>query len=101
MPLSAAAAALVEEPFQQFRQQFGRDPGPDDPLGFDAPPLEPVEPQLVQARPRAGVDPALIDALEQTGLLVTADNQHLLPERDLQAWYAAVAAYHARPPPPE
>jgi hypothetical protein len=45
---------------------------------------------------RAGLDPALIYAFEQTGLLVTEDNQHLIPEQDLQSWYAAVARYHAR-----
>jgi SEC-C motif len=101
VPLSAEVLPLLEEQRQKFRQQFGRDPGPDDLLFFDAPPLEQVEHQLVEAMKRAGLDPALIHAFEQTGLLVTEDNQHLIPEQDLQAWQAAVAAYNARHHPPQ
>jgi hypothetical protein len=100
VPLSAEALALLEEQRQKFRQQFGRDPGPDDLLFFEAPPLEQVEHQLVEAMKRAGLDPALIHAVEQTGLLVTEDNQHLIPAKDLQAWQAAVAEYNARHHPP-
>jgi hypothetical protein len=99
VPLSAEALALLEEQRHKFRQQFGRDPGPDDLLFGAAPPLEHVEHQLVEAMKRAGIDPALIHAFEQTGLLVTEDNQHLIPALDLQAWHAAVAAYNARRPP--
>jgi hypothetical protein len=49
---------------------------------------------------RAGLDPAFIHAFEQTGLLVTEDNQHLIPEPDLRAWHAAVAEHRARNTPP-
>jgi hypothetical protein len=101
-PLPAEALPLLEEQRQKFRRQFGRDAGPADLLFFDAPPLEQVEHQLVQAMKRAGLDPAFIHAFEQTGLLVTEDNQHLIAEPDLQAWQAAVAEYQARhQAPPE
>ena len=96
VPLSADALALLEEQRHQFRQQLGRDPGPDDSLFFDAPPLEQVEHQLVEAMRRVGIDPALIHAFEQTGLLVTQDNRHRIPAPDLQAWQAAVDEYNAR-----
>ncbi|HKI34907.1 MAG TPA: SEC-C domain-containing protein [Gemmataceae bacterium] len=96
VPLSAEARALLEAQRQRFRQRFGRDPGPDDLLFFDAPPLEHVEHHLVEAMKRARLDPALIYAFEQTGLLVTQDNQQRIPEHDLQAWHAAVACYNAR-----
>jgi hypothetical protein len=102
VPLSAEALALLEEQRQKFRQQFGRDPSGDDLLFFEAPPLEQVEHQLVEAMKRAGIDPALIHAFERTGLLVTEDNQHLIPAKELQAWQAAVADYnagHDHPPP--
>jgi hypothetical protein len=101
VPLSAEDLAVIEEQRQKFRQQLGRDPGPDDRLFFDAPHLEHVEHHLAEAMKRAGLDPAYIHAFEQTGLLVTADNQHLIPERDLQAWQAAVAAFRARTQSPE
>ena len=52
-----------------------------------------------EAMKRAGLSPALVYAFEQTGLLVTEDNQHLIPEQDLRAWQAAVARYHAQQAP--
>jgi hypothetical protein len=101
VPLDPETLAALDEQGRKFRQRFGREPGPDDLLFFDAPPLEQVEHQLVEAMKRAGIDPALIYAFEQTGLLVTEDNQHLIPERDLQAWQTAVGEYHARHRPPQ
>jgi hypothetical protein len=95
VPVSAEMAALLQQQQRKFRQHFGREAGPDDLLFFDAPPLEHVEHQIVEAMKRAGIDPAVIHAFEQTGLLVTEDNQHLIPEQDLRAWYAAVAEYNA------
>jgi hypothetical protein len=102
VPLSTETLALLEAQRQRFQQQLGRDPGPDDLLFFDAPPLEQVEHQLVEAMRRAGLNPALIHAFEQTGLLVTEDNQHLIPEKHLRAWQAAIAEYNAQhdPNPP-
>jgi hypothetical protein len=98
VPLSAAAAALVAEQQQKFRQQVGREPGPDDLLFFDAPPLEHVEHHLVEALKKAGIDPAFIFAFAKTGRLVTQDNEHLLADKDLQEWKDAVAAYRASRP---
>ena len=95
VPLPAVTLELLDEQKQRFRQHFGRDPGPDDRLFFDAPHVEPLEHQIALAMKNAGLHPALIHAFERTGLLVTEDNQHLIAETDLQAWYAAVAEYDA------
>jgi hypothetical protein len=95
IPLSDEALAVLEQQRQQFQQRFGRPPAPDDRLFFDAPPLEQVEHRLVAAMKRAGLDPAFIHAFEQTGLLVSTDNEHLIPEAELARWHAAVAAYRA------
>ena len=46
---------------------------------------------------KAGLDPAIIYAFEKTGLLVTEENQHLLPEKDLAEWEAAIAEYETHP----
>jgi hypothetical protein len=97
IPVSPQTLNLLEEQQHKFRQRFGREPGPDELLFFDAPPLEQVEHRLVLAMQRAGLDPAFIHAFEQTGLLVTEDNQHVIAEKDLQAWHAAVAQYQAQP----
>jgi hypothetical protein len=53
--------------------------------------LQQLEHQIAQAMRRAGLDPAFIHAFEKTGLLVSEDNRHLIPDKDLQEWDAAVA----------
>jgi hypothetical protein len=62
---------------------------------FEAP-LEQARHPIAQAMKQASIDPALIHAFEQTGLLVTEDNQHLIPEQDLRTWVAAVSESRAR-----
>ena len=101
VPLSAEAVALVEARRQQFRERFGRNPGPDERLFFEDRPLEQVEHHVVEAMKRAGIDPALIYAFEQTGLLVSAENEALISEDDLRAWHEAVARYNAEHNPPK
>jgi hypothetical protein len=95
-PLPAEAAAVLEQQRQKFRKRFGRDMGPEDLLFFDAPPREHVEHQLALAMKQARLNPAFIHVFEQTGLLVSEDNQHLIPDVDLARWHAAVADYRAR-----
>jgi hypothetical protein len=95
VPLSAEAVALLEARRQQFRERFGRYPGPDELLFFEDPPLEQVEHHIVEAMKHAGIDPALIYAFEQTGLLVTEENEPLISEHDLRVWHEAVARYNA------
>ena len=96
VPLDDETRAILEQQRQKFRQRFGRDMKPDDHLFFDAPPLEQVEHRLVEAMKRAGLDPAFIHAFEQTGLLVSTDNEHLIPAADLERWHAAVADFRSR-----
>ena len=45
---------------------------------------------------QVGINPAVIYAFEQTGLLVTEENQNRIPEKDLAEWYAAIDEYEAR-----
>ena len=44
----------------------------------------------------AGLDPAFIYAFEKTGLLVSEENQHLIPEKDLEEWRSAVEEYRRK-----
>ncbi len=48
---------------------------------------------MVEGMKAAGLAPAFIDAFEKTGLLVTEENQHLIPEKDLAEWDAAIEEY--------
>ncbi len=75
----------------------GCEPGPDDPIFFDDPPVEQIEFQTVQAMKKAGIDPAFIYAYEKTGgLLVTEQNMHLLSDKDLAEWQAAIDEYEEK-----
>jgi hypothetical protein len=90
----------VQEVLQQFRQEFiakhGREPGPDDPVFPDLPHPERLEAMIVEDMKAASLDPALVYAFEKTGLLVTQQNQHLIPDADLAQWDAAIEEYQAR-----
>ena len=95
LPMSAELAEVIQQQKRKFQEEHGRDFGPDDKLLFDAPSLEHVEHYMVEAMKKAGLDPAIIYAFEKTGLLVTEENQHLLPEKDLAEWEAAIDEYEA------
>jgi hypothetical protein len=94
VPIVDEAAEILGEQRRKFVTKFGREPGPDEPIFFDAPPGEHLEAMMVQDMQEAGIDPAFIYAFEKTGgLLVTQQNQHLISEVDLDAWEAAIDEY--------
>ena len=51
---------------------------------------------MVEGMKAAGLDPAFIYAFEKTGLLVTEQNQHLILEKDLAEWGAAIEEYERK-----
>jgi hypothetical protein len=93
IPMTDDVAEVLQVQRQKFVERFGREPGPDDPVFFDLPHPEHVEAMMVEDMRAAGIDPAIIFAFEKTGRLVTEDNQHLIPEKDLAEWDAAVREY--------
>ena len=101
VPISEELTEMVEQQRQKFVEKHGREPEPDDPLFFDAPPLEHIEHHVVEAMKQAGIDPALIHAFEKTGLLVSDENRHLISDKDLAEWNAAIEEYHAKHGQPE
>ena len=96
IPLSPELRELFGMQLEKFREKFGRDPGPNVPLFFDAPPTEHAEFHMIQAMEAAGLPPELAYAFKKTGLLVTEMNQHLIPEKDLEEWDAAIEEYFDR-----
>ena len=93
----------LEEQKRRFREKFGREPGPDDPVFFDPDAAEPkqIDPdrfdrEVTRALAQAGIDPAFIYAYRRTGLIVTTQNYPLLSERDRQEWEEALAEYHGK-----
>jgi choline dehydrogenase-like flavoprotein len=102
--LSPETAALFESVMrtqgQVFREKFGREMGPDDPIFFDenADTPQPMSKEshiriLVEACEAAGIPPRLIYAVKKTGLIMGEGNQHLFSEEQRRAWDAAVAEY--------
>jgi hypothetical protein len=98
-----ASREALEALRQDFRERFGRDPGPDDPVFFDPSAEEPRplgedgEALFIamseMAMRRAGIDPSLIYASRKTGLIVTERNQHLLSDDDRADWIEAIFEY--------
>jgi hypothetical protein len=97
VPLNQEARSELEGALakqrEKFIAKFGREPGPDDPIFFDLD-EEAMRRDTVAAMRAAGIRPALIYAHERTGLLVTSENRHLIPEADLDEWEDAVAEYY-------
>ncbi len=88
---------------RDFRERFGREPGPDDPVFFD-PTAEQPRPldedgealfitMSEMAMRRAGIDPSVIYASRKTGLIVTERNQHLVSPDDQADWIEAIFEY--------
>ncbi len=93
VPVDAEVREVLDEQRRKFVEKFGREPGPGDKVFFDAPPLEHLEAEMVKAMEASGVNPAVIYAYEKTGLLVSEENQHLIPDADLAEWQAAIEEY--------
>jgi hypothetical protein len=83
-----------------FREKFGREMGPDDPLMFDSDADEPIPlsrekwerniEEMVTRAEDIGVDPAFLLAWRDLGYIVTEQNQHTFSAAEVQAYGDAV-----------
>lgn len=87
------ALALLQQQHDRFVETFGREPGSDDPVFFDAPPFEHFEHDVVETMKRANMRPEIIHAFQKTGLLVGEDNLDRFTTAQLAEWAAAVDEY--------
>ena len=94
IPMTEEVNEIVQQLRQAFINEHGREP--DELLFTDMPHLEHLEAMLVGDMKAAGLDPAFIDAFEKTGLLVSEENQRLIPEKDLEEWRSAVEEYRRK-----
>jgi hypothetical protein len=104
IPIDRTAAEAITEQKRLFREKFGREPGPEDPLFFNpespVPEFLSIESQdetwraLVQAAGESGMDPALVYAMNKTGRIVTEQNLRFLTDADLREWDDAIDEYH-------
>ena len=98
--LTSELQDAMQRQFQAFREKFGRDPGPEDPVFFDADsttpapiPLETLNVEIAAVMTKARISPALIYAYRRTGLIVTEENYRLLSPTDRVAWDLAIEEY--------
>jgi hypothetical protein len=97
VPLSGEARSELEKALagqrEKFIAEFGREPGPADPIFFDVD-EDALHETTVKAMQASGVPPALIYAYEETGLIVTSENRQLIPEVELREFDAKVREYY-------
>jgi len=96
MKMHPKVAAALRQQERRFVETFGRKPRKDDPVFFDMPSATEVEERMVDVMAKAGIRPELIYAYIKTrGLIVTAENRDLIPDKDLAEWQAAIDEFRA------
>jgi hypothetical protein len=99
--LDPESMEMMNQQLQAFREKFGREAGPNDPVFFD-PDADTPQPlslekyfeESTEAMVRAGIRPEIIYAHRKTGgLIVTAENQEKLSAGDIAEWEAAIDEY--------
>jgi hypothetical protein len=97
----------MERQLERFRQKFGRDAGPNDPIFFDPNSDVPkpftlsqrqeVTEKIVAAMEKAGISPADIYAYRKTGILLTEDNRDKWSQSDIREYEDAYEEYERQP----
>lgn len=97
--------AALEDQVRSFREKFGREPGPGDPLLFDpesdtpqpisSKEMDEISRRIAQAMGDAGVDPALIYATQKTDRFAPPSEAALdaMSPEDKAEWQAAIDEY--------
>lgn len=103
--MPAALLSAVEKQRDAFRQKFGREPGPDDPLFFDADADTPqprvrdiMLSDIVKALQALEFAPDAIYAFHQTGCLGFAADKSGWSPRAVADWVAAAAEFRGAAP---
>ena len=100
MPFPHGVREALRQQLIAFREKFGRNPEPGDPVFFNpgadlafALDLDELQRDIVAAMYRARIAHELIYAYLRTGVIVTEDNQKYLSAEDLDAWNRALFEY--------
>jgi len=104
VPIPDELKELLEEQREAFIAEHRREPGPDDLLFPDLPHSEHLEHMLVEDMKKAGIDPAIIHAFEETGMLVSEENEDIITDNDMDEWIDAISEYdleHRAQEPPQ
>ena len=90
---------LLERQLERFREKFGREPGPGDPVFFDPDADQPermpdITDDILAAMQKADLPPEFAYAYRKTGLLGLGDKSAWDPD-DVEKWNAAIDEYRA------
>lgn len=101
VPVTERARGALDAQAKRFKEKFGREPGPGDPVFFDedADTPQPLRRDQIEEMTNAmlsdmqgiGVAPELIFAFRITDLLLTEDNAAHATESDRKEWLNAVS----------
>jgi hypothetical protein len=101
IPLTPRAMQILKRKREAFKEKFGREPGPDDPIFFDpnadvprALNSEQFETIVTEAMRKAGVDEEFIYAYNKTGFIV-GEHTPLTPAETAE-WNAAILEYRKK-----
>jgi hypothetical protein len=92
-------AEMFREQRERFREKFGRDPGPDDPVLFDPDADEPrtLDPDKMTAELLASLPDdtppdvrAVAETFAEVGYLITSENQHTFSAEEVEVWERAL-----------
>jgi hypothetical protein len=97
--------AALEDQLRSFREKFGREPGPGDPLFFDPDSATPqpisskqmdeISQQISQVMGDVGIDPAHIYATQKTGRIAPPSESvyDAMSAEEKAEWHAAIDEY--------
>lgn len=87
----------TREALEELRRSFVRTNGREPERIFEGlPPLEVIAHLTVESMKKAGVEPALIYAYEETGMMVNEENERRIPDVDLAEWDEAINDYERK-----
>ncbi|GAA0134943.1 DUF5677 domain-containing protein [Paenibacillus sp. YSY-4.3] len=99
VPMNEELKLLLEEQLQRFKDTFGRDPGPNDPVFFDQyymhEPPEYIDDVMLEIMDRANFDEAYKYAYKKTGRIILSINKSLIPDIEIEEWMDALNEYYA------
>ena len=95
LPIGPEVGEILQRQREKFIARYGREPGPDDPIFFDAPSDDEYDAAVTKAMEQAGVAPAVIYAFRKTGRIITEENAKFVPAAAFEAWQHAIDEYAA------
>jgi SEC-C motif len=96
---STVRSIPISDELVPFLQDAVNDLGPDaspDSLVFSDFQFEHLEFEMTKAMEVAGIDPAIIYAFQETGMLISEENMEMFSQKDIDLWQSKIEEYNYR-----